>query len=95
MSHELSVLENGFVEAMYTNKPAWMNMGQIFDPTGTTAPDSSQAGLLSGLDRWTVTIFAKNLLDDHTIIQQPTVNSVVEGYTVTPRTVGAALRRDF
>ena len=54
MSHELSVLENGFVEAMYTNKPAWMNMGQIFDPTGNTAPDSSQAGLLSGLDRWTV-----------------------------------------
>jgi len=53
------------------------------------------ANLELGLDHWTVTIFAKNLLDDHTIIQQPTVNSVVEGYTVTPRTVGAALRRDF
>ena len=54
MSHELSVTETGMVEAMYTNKPAWMGMGQIFDPNGTTAPDSETTMRLSGLDRWTV-----------------------------------------
>ena len=54
MAHDLSITPAGLVEAMYTNKPAWMGLGQIFDLGGTTAPDSAMAARLSNLDAWTV-----------------------------------------
>ena len=44
---------------------------------------------------WEVALFAKNLLNDHTIIQSPTVNSLVEGYTVQPMTAGVRVNRTF
>ena len=40
----------------------------------------------------TLTLYAKNLLDDRTIIQRPQINTVVEGYTVHPRTIGVSLK---
>jgi hypothetical protein len=40
---------------------------------------------LSGLS---VSLYAKNLLNWKNIIQYPSVNSVQEGYTVRPMTVG-------
>ncbi len=46
-------------------------------------------------DAWKIYLFAKNLLNDHTIYQQPTDSSVTEGYTVRPLTVGISARRDF
>jgi outer membrane receptor protein involved in Fe transport len=46
-------------------------------------------------DTLKIYLFAKNLLNDHTIYQQPTVASVTEGYTVRPLTVGVSVRRDF
>ncbi len=39
-------------------------------------------------DRTTVSLYAKNLTNDRTIIQRPIINSVSEGYTI-----GAHLRR--
>lgn len=42
-----------------------------------------------------VTLYAKNLLDDKTIIQTPEINTVYEGYTVHPREVGVTLRASF
>jgi outer membrane receptor protein involved in Fe transport len=39
-----------------------------------------------------LTVYAKNLFDDRTIIQRPQINTVVEGYTVHPRTVGVTLK---
>ncbi len=39
-----------------------------------------------------ITIYAKNLFDNQTIIQRPQINTVVEGYTVHPRTVGVTLK---
>jgi outer membrane receptor protein involved in Fe transport len=47
------------------------------------------------LQRWEVAVFAKNLLDDHTIIQSPTINSLVEGYTVQPVTAGVRVSKAF
>jgi outer membrane receptor protein involved in Fe transport len=47
------------------------------------------------IDAWQVSVFAKNLLNDHTIIQSPTVNSLVEGYTVQPLTIGLRVNRSF
>ena len=42
-----------------------------------------------------ISLFAKNLLDDHTILQSPTINSVTMGYTLRPRTIGLALQANF
>jgi len=46
-------------------------------------------------DTLKIYLFAKNLLNDHTIYQQPTIASVTEGYTVRPLTVGVSVKRDF
>jgi len=42
-----------------------------------------------------LSIYAKNLLDDQTIIQTPEINTVYEGYTVRPRTIGVSLKARF
>jgi len=46
-------------------------------------------------DALKVYLFAKNLLNDHTIYQQPTDSSVTEAYTLRPFTIGISARRDF
>jgi iron complex outermembrane receptor protein len=42
-----------------------------------------------------ISLFAKNLLNNDTILQSPTINSVTMGYTLRPRTVGLALQAKF
>ena len=42
-----------------------------------------------------LSIYVKNLFDNRTIIQSPQINTVVEGYTVHPRTIGVATRVRF
>jgi len=42
-----------------------------------------------------VSLFAKNLLNNDTILQSPTINGITEGYTLRPRTVGVALQAKF
>jgi iron complex outermembrane receptor protein len=42
-----------------------------------------------------IEIFAKNLLNDQTLIREPTVASVIEGYTVPPMTFGIQARKSF
>jgi iron complex outermembrane receptor protein len=46
-------------------------------------------------DTWKIYLFAKNLLNDRTIYQQPTVASVTEGYTVRPLTIGISAKEEF
>lgn len=36
MAHEISVLENGFAEAMYAEKPAWHNLGKVTEKAFTS-----------------------------------------------------------
>lgn len=50
-------------------------------------------GLTRG--RQQIAIFARNLLNDRTVIQSPQINTVVEGYTVHPRVVGLPIRLLF
>jgi iron complex outermembrane receptor protein len=38
-----------------------------------------------------ISLYAKNLLGDHTLIQTPEVNTVYEGYTVHPRVIGLTI----
>jgi len=54
---------------------------------------NAQLGLNS--DDWKAYLYAKNLLNDHTIFQQPTDASVTEAYTVRPRVIGLSLKRSF
>jgi outer membrane receptor protein involved in Fe transport len=42
-----------------------------------------------------LSVFAKNLLNNHTILQSPTINSVTMGYTLRPLTVGVAFQAKF
>lgn len=46
-------------------------------------------------DKLTLGLYAKNLLNWKGIIQYPSVNSVPEGYTVRPMTIGVTARYDF
>ena len=39
-----------------------------------------------------LTLYVKNLLNNETIIQRPEINTVTEGYTVHPRTIGLSLK---
>jgi len=47
------------------------------------------------LGAFQVSLFAKNLLNNTTILQSPTINGVTEGYTLRPRTVGVSLQAKF
>jgi outer membrane receptor protein involved in Fe transport len=42
-----------------------------------------------------VSLYAKNLTNDRTIIQRPEINTVIEGYTVRPLTVGVTVKVPF
>ena len=44
----------------------------------------------NGLD---VQMYAKNLLNDSTIIREPTIASVTEAYTVRPLTIGLRVQK--
>lgn len=44
---------------------------------------------------YVLSLFAKNLLDDQTLIQTPEVNTVYQGFTVHPREVGMSLAAHF
>ena len=47
------------------------------------------------LGRFEVSLFAKNLANNTTILQSPTINSVTVGYTLRPRTLGVAVQAKF
>jgi outer membrane receptor protein involved in Fe transport len=51
---------------------------------------NASIGLRFGANQ--ITLYAKNLFDNRTIIQSPEINTVVEGYTVHPRTIGLTLK---
>ena len=42
-----------------------------------------------------VSLFAKNLNDNHTVLQRPEINSLSEAYTMRPRTIGVAVNYHF
>jgi iron complex outermembrane receptor protein len=53
----------------------------------------TSAGL--ALDRWEITVFAKNLTNNRTIIQQPSIQGVNEAYYLRPRTIGLTASYEF
>ncbi len=53
------------------------------------------ASLTLAASKYEVSLYAKNLANDQKIIQSPQINTVVEGYTVRPRTIGLTGRYFF
>ena len=91
----------GFVRADY--EYTGQSYGSFLVPTAG-APNSSYidpsydvVNLNVGVNvrQFEISVFAKNLLDNKTILQSPTVNSVTMGYTLRPMTVGLALQAKF
>ncbi|HJV61232.1 MAG TPA: TonB-dependent receptor, partial [Albitalea sp.] len=54
---------------------------------------TASAGLT--LDRWEFSVFAKNLTNNHKIIQQPLIQSVPQAYYLRPRTIGLTASYQF
>ena len=46
-------------------------------------------------DQAEISLYAKNLANDQTIIQRPVINSVSEGYTLRPITFGLTAKKTF
>ena len=42
-----------------------------------------------------VSLFAKNLFDNRTVLQSPQINSVIQGYTMRPQTLGVSFQAKF
>ncbi len=51
---------------------------------------NASVGLRFGTNQ--ITLYAKNLFNNTTVIQRPEINTVTEGYTVHPRTIGLTLK---
>jgi outer membrane receptor protein involved in Fe transport len=61
------------------------------DPSYSTV--NARAGITVGSVE--VSLFAKNLSNDRTILQSPQINGVTEGYTLRPRTIGLSAQAKF
>jgi outer membrane receptor protein involved in Fe transport len=86
----------GFVRADYD----WTGRSNgTFNPTQPDylQPDYSvlNAGVGVNVRGYDISVFAKNLLDDKKIIQQPALLSLYEGYTLRPLTIGLNVKTRF
>jgi len=63
-----------------------------YERPGYFTADAS-AGLT--LQQWEFSVFAKNLTNNHTILQQPSIQSVSEAYYIRPRTIGLSAQYSF
>ncbi len=70
----------------------------IVGDTNYYNPQYNTVGLdlgVQSMDGLEVSLFVKNLGNEQAILQRPTINTVVEGYTLRPRTIGIAARKAF
>ncbi|MES2126564.1 MAG: TonB-dependent receptor [Pseudomonadota bacterium] len=67
------------------------------DQTDYERPAYHSVDLSAGLslERVNLTVFVKNALDDHTVIQHPQVASIVQGYRLAPRQIGLSVASKF
>ena len=95
--HQLNAQWDGFVRANYSFVGR-SNGSFIVGDTNYYNPAYDTLGLsvgVQGMGGLELSVYAKNLGDNHAILQRPTVNTVVEGYTQTPRTIELALSKRF
>ena len=67
------------------------------ESTDYQRPSYHTAHLSAGMsfDRFDLSVFVKNALDDDTVIQHPQIASIVQGYRVAPRSIGMSLAAKF
>ena len=53
------------------------------------------ASVGASYEAWDVSLFAKNLANDQTVIQRPFVQFLTEAYRQRPRTIGVLVSRKF
>ena len=87
---------NGFVRGdyEYTGKSFGsfqVTSSQYIDPSYDVV--NLNAGV--GFGKYEVSLYAKNLFDDRTILQSPQINSVVQGYALRPQTIGVSFQAKF
>jgi hypothetical protein len=86
----------GFVRGDFAYTGESYGSFQVGTP-GYIDPAYSVVNLNVGVDIQTfqIAVYAKNLFDNRTILQEPTVNSVLEGYTLRPMTIGLTIQTKF
>ena len=75
-----------------SSRGSFVRSSKDYERPGYVKVDAS-AGLT--FDRWEFTVFAKNLTNNHKIIQQPLIQSVPQAYYLRPRTIGVTAALDF
>jgi iron complex outermembrane recepter protein len=87
---------NGFFRA------DWEYTGQSFGSFQTSSPQyinpaykvtNASAGV--GFGKYEVSLYAKNLFDDRTILQSPQIDSIIQGYALRPQTIGVSFQAKF
>ncbi|MEJ1965047.1 MAG: TonB-dependent receptor [Gammaproteobacteria bacterium] len=87
---------NGFLHADFEY------VGRSFGSFQTDSPQyinpsydlaNMNAGVSFG--RYDVSLYAKNLFNDRTILQTPQINSIIQGYTLRPQTIGLSFQARF
>ena len=80
------------------NAARWVGSSRgSYDPNN---PDYSRpsyktldASVGVSFERWDISLFAKNLTNDQTILQRPFVQFLTEAYRQRPRTIGLLISR--
>jgi outer membrane receptor protein involved in Fe transport len=92
----LSETMRGFLHADFTYTGT-SHGSYVTDNTNFYNPAYAALNASAGIDwgRWEVSLFGKNLTNDTTIIQRPEINTVIEGYTMRPLTIGLKAKMKF
>ena len=87
---------NGFFRADYEYT------GKSFGVFQTTSPqyinpayDVTNVNAGVGFGKYEVSVYAKNLFDDRTILQSPQIDSIIQGYSLRPQTLGVSFQVKF
>jgi outer membrane receptor protein involved in Fe transport len=95
-SHALSDTMNGFARADY-DFVGQSHGSYVVQNSNYLNPAYGTLNMTLGVDygRWEVSLYGKNLTDNRIIIQRPEINTVIEGYTLRPLTIGFTARLKF
>jgi outer membrane receptor protein involved in Fe transport len=87
---------NGFVRGDYEYTGKSFGSFQVDTPQYLNPSyDVVNLNLGVGYGKYEVSVYAKNLFDDRTILQSPQINSVIQGYTLRPQTIGLSFQAKF
>ena len=95
-SHAVGRIARAFVSMDY-DYTGPSNGSYLVGNPNYSNPGYGVMNLTIGVDsgEWEFALYARNLLNNHTIIQSPTINALVEGYAVQPLTAGLRVSKRF